>query len=285
MPGPNAGFNPFAFMKRDTAGASNQNNPNPNSGAGNHQQGGGGATTVPGSGGMPNQQVNKGAGAGTGDGPNLENSGGAGTDGTGAKGPSSPLDVFTDMFTMKADSGAAPKDPFSEPLFNLDPKKLGEATGKMEFTRGIDPALVQKALQGDAASFLGILNTVSRNAFTAALSTTVGMTERGFGSFKERYDNTLDGRFRDYQVNSMVSSNPALKHPAAAPVISGIKQMIASQNPNMAPAEVQSQAEAYFLAMGKAMGSLGDGNGTGAQGGDKGGKGAAEPDYSMFLSS
>lgn len=282
MPGPNSGFNPFAFMKRNEAGTSGNNNPNPNTGGTGT---GTGANPPLNSAGMPNQPVNKGAGAGTEGGPDLGNSGGDGAGATGNKKPSSPLDSFTDMFTIKNDGSAPPKDPFSEPLFNLDPKKLGEATGKMEFTRGIDPALVQKALQGDAASFLGILNTVSRNAFTAALSTTVGMTERGFGSFKERYDNTLDGRFRDYQVNSMQSTNPALKHPAAAPVIAGIKQMIASQNPNMAPAEVQSQAEAYFLAMGKAMGDLGDGNGTGTgtQGGGTGNKGAAEPDYSMFF--
>lgn len=265
-----AGFNPFNFISRPASAAAPAAPATPQVGAGQPGAGTGNMN--------PN---NPGAGAGTGDGTGatLPASGDAANKGAGT---GSPLDAFTDMFTIKEDKNK-PADPFASPLFNLDPKKLGEAASKMDFTRGINPELITKALGGDVASFQEVLNSAVRGAFTAALQTSVGMTERGFGSFREKYDTRLEGRFRDYQVNNLQSTNPALKHPAAQPVIAAIKSHIASQNPQMPPSEVQTKAEEYFLAMNKAINSVGGEGGSGT--GGKGTGSPAEPDYSMFLQS
>lgn len=270
-------INPMAFFR------SGDQNPNPNGTPDpNANKPGAGS---PGAGTSNMEPNNKGAGAGTGNGaPDLTNTGGNGDPNN--KGTGSPLDAFTDFFTIKDNKGNQPADPFATPFFNLDPKKLGEAVSKMDFTRTVNPELVTKVFSGNpqeaGPALMEILNSVGRGAFAAAMQANTGMVERGFGNFRQRYDSVLEGRFRDFQVNSTQSSNPALKHPAAQPVLAAIKQMFASQNPNLPASEVQSKAEDYFLAMSKAINSVGDGN-AGNSGGGSGKGSASEPDYSMFL--
>lgn len=191
----------------------------------------------------------------------------------------SPLDAFQDIFKIDPNKQPA-KNPLEDKLFNLDPKKLGDAVSKLDFTRGLNPESIQKALQGDVAEFGNIMNHVTRSAYMMSTQMLLSMMEGGIRTNNERFTGTLDGKFRDFNIQSASSSNPALNHPSAKPVVSALKQHIAQQNPSLSPAEVQKQAEDYFLAMGKAMNTVGSDLNPGDPNNPNAGK---EEDWSNYL--
>lgn len=197
------------------------------------------------------QQQNKGAGAGNAGEQPLDQQNNQ------QKKDSSPLDAFENMF--KIDDKAQPvKDPMMEPLFNLDPKTLAEAVNKMDFAKHISPELAQKALQGDVAALQQMLNGSSRAVFMQAAQMLTGVMQKAFTTNNSRLDSSLSGRFRDFQIQSSPSTNKALAHPAAQPVLSAIRKQISTQNPGLPAHEVTAQAENYFLAMSKAITSVND---------------------------
>lgn len=239
-------FNPFATTQaKGGATAGNEVAPKGMPGAGVQQ---GGAATVPGSGGMPNNQPNPGAGTGV-----DTASGGTGVDTTGGA-EASPLDEFGDLFTIDP-KAEVEKDPLAEKLFNLDPKKLAAAAQKLDFTKVVDKEAIQKALQGDVDSFNGVLNQVMQHGFMTSMQAITQMMEQGITRNNERFSSTLEGRFKDFQINSGSAKNPALNHPAAKPLLAALRQQIA-RNPKFkgkSAGEIQSMAEKYFLSMHKAI--------------------------------
>ncbi len=169
----------------------------------------------------------------------------------------SPLDPFKDIFTIDPNKPQS-KDPRSDPLFSLDPQKLGAAVGKMDFTKSVNPELVQKALQGDAQAFSQVLNSVSQNAYMLSTQMMTQMMERAFSTNNTRFDSVLEGKFKDFQINSTQPKNEALRHPAAQPVLTALKKQIATQNPTLSASEVTEKAEEYFVSMSKALNTVGD---------------------------
>lgn len=178
-----------------------------------------------------------------------------GGDGKNKGAPGSELDAFTDIFKIDPNK-QPPKDPTKEPLLTLDPAKIAAAVAKMDFTRGIDPALTQKALQGDVGSFAAVLNSVARNSYMGSFQALTGILERAIATNNERFNSTLSTKFRDFAVNSSASKNPVLNHPSVKPVLASLKQLIAQQRPELSPEAVASEAEQYFLSMGKGLSSL-----------------------------
>lgn len=263
----NQGFNPFMFSPaQPIAQPGVQAKPAPV--AANGQP------LAPGTNGLP-AAPNPGAGTGTVDnnGTPVTTGGGAAATGTGT---GSPLDAFTDFFKIDPNKKPA-ANPLDEKLFNLDPKKLGEAAAKLDFARSIKPELMQKALAGDVASFQMILNQAMQAGFMMQAQMNINMMEGGFARNNERFSSALDGRFRDYQVNTSVTQNPALKHPAIQPVLAAIRSQIATQNPNMPPSEVASKAEEYFMATHAAISTLNNDQARTS------GTGPKEADFSLLL--
>jgi len=229
---------------------------------------------IPGTG-MPNDMANPGA-----DPNNVTGSNMGGTK-VNPNDPGSPLDAFKDIFKME-DAGNQPTDPLSQRLLELDPKKFGETVSKMDFTRNLNPELVQKALQGDVGAFNSVLNSAFQGSFAASTQMIVGIMEQAFSKNNGRFNSTLDGKFRNFQINSANPSNKVLGHPAAKPVLAALRQQIANSamGRNLSPQEVNQKAEEYFLAMGDALGSLKN------EGKDKPGTnadGTKEIDWGSFL--
>lgn len=205
---------------------------------------------------------------------------GVNPDGTPKKDASSPLDAFTDVFKIDPNKQPA-ADPLKDPLFSVDPQKLSAAVSKMDFTRAIKPELVQKALAGDPAAFSAAINQATQTAYMAVTQMMTGLMETAFSKNNGRFESTLSGKFRDFQISHSRPDNKVLQHPAAQPMISALKTHIASQYPDLGPQEVTKRAEDYFLAMSKELNTLDkDAAETAAAGGA--GKGA-EPDWTKYL--
>lgn len=173
-----------------------------------------------------------------------------------------PMDVFTNLLTPRAPDPKAPKTPtLSDPLLApLDPVAFNEQLGKANFTQGVDPANMTKALQGDIGAFKEILDQVGRQAFGAAAKLSHGLAENGAREAGGRVEASLDSRFRDYQVRAQNPTNEALSHPAVAPMLQGVKLIIAQNNPQLSATEVNSRAEEYFTNMAQVLANPKDAN-------------------------
>lgn len=201
-------------------------------------------------------QANPGAGAGSGSAgapdlslpqPELN------PDGTPKK-PSSPLDAFSDIFTIDSKKTPA-KDPMAEPLFAMDPKTLAEQVNKFDFAGQLSPEQFQ-ALSQDPSKMSAFMNGSLRKLYMNMMQVMTGIMEQGIRKNNDRFSSTLDGRFRDFQVNSSTSDNPVLRHPSVQPVLASLRQLISQQQPNLSPAEVNKKAEEWFTQTGKALTSL-----------------------------
>lgn len=166
----------------------------------------------------------------------------------------SQLDSFKDIFNIPTDDSGKPAipntNPLADPIMSVDPQKLREAAGKMDFTRGLEPELLQKAMSGqDPQAFMQVLNSVAQNGFSTALAATATMQNQALSTYHSRLDSTLPSRVRDVQISQAAPKNPALAHPSAQPVLSAIRQTIAQANPHLSPEKVAEHAENYFTAM------------------------------------
>lgn len=168
----------------------------------------------------------------------------------------SPLDMFTDYFKPQVRDPKAPqaptlRDPYLAPL---DPVAFKQQVSQANFTSGIPAETMQKAMAGDATAFQEAINTAAREAFSAAAQLSHGLSEQATRAGLERFDGALDGRIKNYSVRTQNVSNEALNHPAVQPMLSAVKIQIAQSNPNLSPAEIQSQAEQYFEQLTSVLG-------------------------------
>jgi hypothetical protein len=144
-------------------------------------------------------------------------------------------------------------DPLAQPLFNMDPTKLAEAAGKMNFVGAVNPELAQKALAGDPQALQALLNQGAQQSFVASMTTASKMVEEAISKNNARFEEALPSRIRSHQINTMESTNPVLNHPAAQPLLKGMTAQIAAANPHLNADQVRQAAEGYVLAMHKDM--------------------------------
>lgn len=170
---------------------------------------------------------------------------------------SSSLDGFKSFWdTPKGEDGKplVPKpDPTSTDIFNFDPAKITASSKKLDFTQGLDPALVSQALGGDSAAFMAVINHATQTAFAAATVNTGKMINKSHVDNNDRVRSTLPSAIKQVQLSQTATVNPVLQHEAAQPLVTALKQMAFAKDPNADPADVAKSVEALLMGLGSAM--------------------------------
>lgn len=148
------------------------------------------------------------------------------------------------------------QDPLAVQLFSLKPEDVTAAAAKLDFTSNINPELATKALSGDAASLMEMINSAARTAFVASTLNGANMMNDGFGRHGKAIDAALPTRLKNHALASATTDDPVLSHKAAQPILKGMMLTIAQNNPHLSAAQVQQAAEAYVKGLGEAF-SLG----------------------------
>lgn len=169
--------------------------------------------------------------------------------------PPNPLDSFADMFKPKAPDPNAKQVPtLADPILSpLDPTEFNTQVSQANFASKIPPAVIQKALGGDAEAFQQALNQVAQETFAAAAQLSHGLVEYGSRTAADRVNNSVDSRIKNFQIRTQNTSHQALTHPAVAPMLNAVKMQLASSNPNLTPQQIQEQAETYFTQMAEVL--------------------------------
>jgi hypothetical protein len=167
----------------------------------------------------------------------------------------SNLDALMKLMTPTAEVIAArarQQEDMNKGIFpEIKPEQIQQSLSNADFTTGLQPEQIQKALAGDAQALMHIMNITARNAVASSMQISQGLVEQGVKTGNERFNSSLDSRFRDLQLRNQNTSNPALQHPLARGMIDSIKSQIANANPRLSPSEVAQQAETHFLQFAK----------------------------------
>lgn len=161
-----------------------------------------------------------------------------------------PLDEFAKIWEPPAADGKV-KDlsKFTRP--RLDSARLNEGVGKMSFTQGLDPQLVQKALNGDAEAFMQALDHVGRQSFSNSFQA----AERYQGQMLDSYDQSVNARIpkevgRMESRNLLQQANKNLDHPAVMPLLEVVRKQMEQAYPDATPAEIAEASKKYLTQVG-----------------------------------
>jgi len=191
-----------------------------------------------------------------------------------AKAAESPLDKFSEVFKMDAKEGETP------PLFNIDPIKLTEQASKTNFTNAIPQEILAKIEAGGKEGVIAMMSAINNVAQTNyAQSTLVAakLVEHATEKQRKYYEEVaIPNLVRQLGIQqTMMDDNPALNHPAVAPVMEAVRENLAKQHPDSSQKEIAAMTKDFMSAFANAVNPP---KGTTQQPGKK------ETDWSTFLS-
>lgn len=163
----------------------------------------------------------------------------------------SPLDAFKNVWDNTPKDGQSAEPSFDPATaFRMDPEKLRQATAQVDFTKNLNPADLQAIVQGGegaVAALANVLNHATREALNTSLAASAGMLQQGFTQAVPAMDQRISKQVIGKAVSSQLQElNPALNHPATAPILEAVKENLIRQNPRATPKEIADMA-ADFL--------------------------------------
>jgi hypothetical protein len=163
----------------------------------------------------------------------------------------SPLDQFTSLWEPVATEGVDGTLP-ANMFAGADPTKMLDAARKVDFSKSIPPAVMAKITAGGpdaAAAFAQAMNDVSQRAYAQSSFASTKIVEAALAKFQEGLDSRLPGQIKRHAVSDSIrESNPALQHPAAAPIMEAMQSQLAVKYPNATVTEIRDMASQYLGA-------------------------------------
>ena len=163
----------------------------------------------------------------------------------------SPMDQFKALWEPVKQEGIDTTLP-ANIFAGADPTKMLEAARKVDFSKSIPPEVLTKITAGGpeaALAFQQALNDVSQRAYAQSSFASTKMIEQALAKFQEGIDNRLPGQIKRHAVSDSIrESNPALMHPAAAPIMEALQSQMAVKYPNATVAEIKDMASQYLTA-------------------------------------
>lgn len=161
--------------------------------------------------------------------------------------PANPLSNFADLWNTPEPTNKTPVADPTRISFGLDPAKLSEQIGKMDFRGAFDPAMIQKAQGGDAAALSALLNRASQVGFEKAITASTQMVEqsvnRALGAMQDRIPSTITNQLTASQIRA---DNPLMNDPAAGPVLDAIATQLRTKNPGKSADEIKGMVNTFL---------------------------------------
>lgn len=165
--------------------------------------------------------------------------------------PVSPLDTFKDIWQTPTNT----QDDSQGPMFSqVDPQKLMESAGKVDFAKAVSPEQMQAiAAGGEAAvaAFSQAMNKVAQTVYAQSAFATTKIVDQAMERQQQNFAKQLPSMVKKFSVNEgLQTENPLLSNPALTPLVSALSEQLVRKNPNATSAEIQSQVADYFNALG-----------------------------------
>lgn len=152
-----------------------------------------------------------------------------------------PLDAYKKMFD-NASNGSE----IQAPQFKLDPAVINDVSGKMDFTKGVDPEVLSKATNGDVSAMMQIIKTVGQNSYKAAIEHGTALTDTFITQRGEYEKSQISNGVRSQLTNNELSNAPNYNHPVVKSELNRVAAGFARANPDASPSEVAKAAQKYI---------------------------------------
>lgn len=164
--------------------------------------------------------------------------------------PASPMDSWKDLWNpVPASKGVDTTLP-QHMFAGTDPAKMLESARKVSFADQIPQEVLAKITAGGpdaAAAFMAALNDVGQRSYAQSSFATTKIVEAALAKFQEGMDNRLPSAIKKHQVSDTIrQSNPALQHPAAAPILAALQEQFTVKYPNATVDELRDMAGKYL---------------------------------------
>jgi len=170
--------------------------------------------------------------------------------------PASPLDQFKTLWEPVNTPGVDNTLP-ANMFAGADPAKMLEAARKVNFAAQVPADVLAKITAGGpdaAAAFAQAINDVAQRSYAQSSFASTKIVEAALAKFQEGLDSRLPSQVKRFQVSeSLRESNPALTHPAAAPIMEALQSQLTVKYPNASVNEIRDMASQYLSQFGTAM--------------------------------
>lgn len=159
-----------------------------------------------------------------------------------------PLDSFKGMFDNKGTDGD------KAPSFSLPQDILDKVSSSQNFLAGVNEELIQKAMSGDAKSFLDVINAATQNSYKSSLSHMSALSDQFMNSRLEHEGKSFGSKVKQELTTSELSANvPGFNHPVVKAQLSEVAKSLAKQHPDATPQEIAAKAKDYIIQMANAI--------------------------------
>lgn len=158
-----------------------------------------------------------------------------------------PLDAFKNMY----DTSTTQED--KAPSFTLPKDKLSQVAQSMDFTKGIDPAVMQKAMSGDAASFMEVIQHTGRAAYEASLEHSSGLTDQYVNSRLEHDSKSFGSKVKAELTQNELGTTANFNHPVVKQQLTDTARLLSKQHPDASPQEIATMARNYVTTLAQAI--------------------------------
>lgn len=147
-----------------------------------------------------------------------------------------------------------PIDPKSLPekfdpskLFDLDPSKLNQEIGKLDFTQAVSQEdLANIAAGGEAAigAFRNALNAVSRSIFSNSFSASASLVQNGVAKSMPAVESRISEHFRRGEIDAALKGTDEIfDNPVAQIMLEPLKERLIAKHPTASPKEIANLAK------------------------------------------
>lgn len=165
--------------------------------------------------------------------------------------PVSPMDEFKSLWEPVVTSGVDGTLP-ANMFAGADSTKMLEAARKVDFAKSVPADVLAKITAGGpdaAAAFTQALNDVAQRSYAQSSFASTKIVEAALAKFQEGLDNRLPSQIKKHQVSDSIrDSNPALQHPAAAPIMDALQAQLTVKYPNATVSELRDMASSYLTS-------------------------------------
>lgn len=174
-----------------------------------------------------------------------------GTPNTGSA--AAPMAEFSKLWETKPNDGATTSSLFA----NIDPAKVQEAAGKVNFAQVVGAETLSKIQAGGpeaAQAFVEAMNKVSQTVYAQSAVATTQLIDRALAEQSTRFEAKLPDLIkRQTASESLKGDNAIFSNPAIAPVVNLIQNQVATMYPNATAAEQKQWTVKYFKELTQAV--------------------------------
>lgn len=155
-----------------------------------------------------------------------------------------PLDQFKGMFDNTS------TDADKVPSFVLPSDKVNDVASKMNFTQGINPELMQKAMAGDAQSMMEIINNVGQQAYARSIEHTATLSDNFINQRLAHEGKTLNSKVKEQLTSAeLQTKTPGFDNPVVKAQLSSTARELARMYPDATPQEIAQKARDYITTL------------------------------------